>query len=248
MDLFQETQKSLQKFLEPTRKPKFIYADNSLEIGNECEELSWNHCTSTPHRSEPNGIAERAVRRVKEGTSAVLLQSALDKEWWADSMECYCYLRNIQYLLSDGRTPYDALHALGIWKGDILVADIEELEKMDASEIQAKRLNAKEVLTPMSGDNFLFPIADGTVKVSGGDQRLRTSTLIRDRPERGEEQEVLRGESDSLLQILFKMTQHGMMRKLKMISGLSQEISLIATTWNSESNCTRREKNHFLFR
>ena len=43
--------------------------------------------------------------RVKEGTSAVLLQSGLDKEWWADSMECYCYLRNIQDLLSDGKTP-----------------------------------------------------------------------------------------------------------------------------------------------
>ena len=46
-----------------------------------------------------------------------------------------------------------ALHAVGIWKGDILVADIEELEKMDASEIHAKTLNAKEVLTPMNGDN-----------------------------------------------------------------------------------------------
>ena len=68
---------------------------------------SWNHCTSTPHRSETNGIAERAVRRVKEGTSAVLLQAGLEKEWWADSMECYCYLRNIQDLLSDGKTPYE---------------------------------------------------------------------------------------------------------------------------------------------
>ena len=52
-------------------------------------------------------IAGRAVRRVKEGTSAVLLQSGLDNEWWADSMECYCYLRNIQDLLSDGKTPYE---------------------------------------------------------------------------------------------------------------------------------------------
>ena len=40
-----------------------------------------------------------------------------------------------------------ALHAGRFWKGDILVADIEELEQMDASEIHAKRLNAKEVLT-----------------------------------------------------------------------------------------------------
>ena len=103
----QETQKNLMKFLEPTRKPKVIYTENSLKFGKLCEELSWNHSTSTPHRSETNVIAERAVRRVKEGTSAVLLQSSLDNEWWADSMECYCYLRNIQDLLSDGKTPYE---------------------------------------------------------------------------------------------------------------------------------------------
>ena len=45
----QETQRSLQKFLEPERKPKVIYTDNSLEFGKACEDLSWNHCTSTPH-------------------------------------------------------------------------------------------------------------------------------------------------------------------------------------------------------
>ena len=39
----QETQKSLQKFLEPTRKPKVIYTGNSLEFGKACEDLSWNH-------------------------------------------------------------------------------------------------------------------------------------------------------------------------------------------------------------
>ena len=66
----QETQKRLQKFLDPTRKPKVIYTDNSLEFGNASEVLSWNHLASTPHRSETNGIAERAVRRIKEGTSA----------------------------------------------------------------------------------------------------------------------------------------------------------------------------------
>ena len=92
----QETQRSLQKFLEPERNPKVIYTDNSLEFGKACEDLSWNHFTSTPHRSETNGIAERAMRSVKEGTSAVLLQSGLDEKWWADSLECYNYLRNIQ--------------------------------------------------------------------------------------------------------------------------------------------------------
>ena len=75
-----------------------------MEFGKVCEE---NDCTSIPHRSEINGIAERAVRRVKEGASAVLLQSGLDEKWWADSMECFTHRRNIQDLLSDGKTPYE---------------------------------------------------------------------------------------------------------------------------------------------
>ena len=66
---------------------------------------------------------------------------------------------------------------------------------MDASEIHAWRLNAKVVLPPQNGEN-IFPIADATVKRSGGDQVLRTSTLIQDHPDRGEEQGNLPGESD----------------------------------------------------
>ena len=94
-------------------------------------------------------------------------------------------LRNIQDLLSDGKTPYErrfgqpfkgpiipfgslveyhpltakdqsrirqfgkkvlpglflgyAVYAGGIWKGDIMVADVEELETMDAPEIYSKK-------------------------------------------------------------------------------------------------------------
>ena len=239
----QETQRSLQKL--PDRNPKVIYTDNSLEFGKACEDLSWNYCTSTPHRWESNGIAERAVRRVKEGTSAVLLQSCLNESWWADSMECYTFLRNVTDLLSDGKTPYErrfgqpfkgpiipfgslveyhpitakdqsrihqfgkkvlpglflgyALYAGGIWKGDVLVADLEELETMDASEIYSKRLNAKEVIFPEEKGEFIFPIADRRIKTLGGDQDLRTSTLVRHRPTQGESNIDFLGESERSL-------------------------------------------------
>ena len=56
---------------------------------------------------------------------------------------------------------------------------------MDASEIYSKRLNAKEVIFPEDTAEF-FPIADGRIKPLGGDQDLRTSTLIRQRSIRGE--------------------------------------------------------------
>ena len=98
---------SLSKFLEQSHKPKVIYTDNSMEFGTSCEDLAWKHRTSTAHRSETNGIAERAVRRVKEGTSAELLPSGLDARWWADFMVCYCYLRNVQELLTDGKRLFE---------------------------------------------------------------------------------------------------------------------------------------------
>ena len=173
----QKTEKSFQKFLEPTRKPKVFYTDKSLEFGKFCEDLSWNHCTSTPHRSETNGIAERAVRSVKEGTSAVLLQSGLDETWWAGFhgmlLLCAKYSRSLgrweettRKAVRDAiqRTSYPVwgngqyhpisakdqsrLHQFGpkvlpgvflgyvlyagrIWKGDIMVADTEELQQME---------------------------------------------------------------------------------------------------------------------
>ena len=53
---------------------------------------------------------------------------------------------------------------------------------MDAAEVHARRLNAKEVLMPKNGEHFVFPVADGTVKLSGRDQVFRRSTPIQDHP------------------------------------------------------------------
>ena len=71
---------------------------------------------------------------------------------------------------------------------------------------------------PKNGENIKFPIADGTDKLPGGDQVLRTSTLIRDNPDRGEEQENLPGDSDGSLHHHFK-THRRLMVMQEMISG-----------------------------
>ena len=85
------------------KNPLSIYMDNSLEFNEAFEELNWNHERST----ETNGIAERAVRRVKEDTSSVLIQSGLQEGWLAEAMERYYYLRSVKDLSADGQTPYD---------------------------------------------------------------------------------------------------------------------------------------------
>ena len=87
-----------------------------------------------------------------------------------------------------------ALYAGGTRKGDALVADLEELETVDASEIYSKRLNTKEVIFPKEKGNFIFPIADGRMN-----QDLRTSTMVRHRPIRGESHVDFLGESEGSL-------------------------------------------------
>ena len=72
-----------------------------------------------------------------------------------------------------------------------------ELKTMDASEIYSKRLNAKEVIFPKQGE--FFPIADERIKTPGGDQDLRTSTLVRHRPIQGESNIDFLGESKGSL-------------------------------------------------
>ena len=106
---FMRRQIRFLQFLDSSQAPKVVYTDNSMEFVKACEVLTWNHCTSTLHRTEINDIAERVVRRVKESTSAVSLQSGLVERWWADSMECYCCLRSVQDLLADGKTSFETI-------------------------------------------------------------------------------------------------------------------------------------------
>ena len=67
---------------------------------------------------------------------------------------------------------------------------------MDASEIYSKRLDAKEEIFPRQNGKFIFPVADGRIKFVGGDQELRTSTLIRDHPIRREHHQDFLGETE----------------------------------------------------
>ena len=91
-----------------------------------------------------------------------------------------------------------ALYAGGIWKGDVLIADLKELETRNASEIYSKRLNAKEVIFPKQGE-FILPIEDGRINTLGGDQDLKKSTLVRHRPIQRESNIDFLGESEGSL-------------------------------------------------
>ena len=60
------------------------------------------------------------------------------------------------------------------------------------------RCKSGDISTPKNGE-FIFPVADGRIKLPGGDQDLRTSTSIREHPIRGQGHEDFLGESEGSL-------------------------------------------------
>ena len=93
----------------PSSQPeawKFLLLTIQKEFVKACQDQPWNHDTCTPHRWETNGVAEGAVRRVKEGTTVAFVHRGLPDEWWGCAVECYSYLRNLQDRVADGQTTF----------------------------------------------------------------------------------------------------------------------------------------------
>ena len=73
-----------------------FYADNAPELKKAARELQWVMSTSTPGFPQTNGLVERMVRLVKEGTRCNLVQSGLHKRWWTYAMTAFCFAKNTE--------------------------------------------------------------------------------------------------------------------------------------------------------
>ena len=67
---------------------------------------------------------------------------------------------------------------------------------MDASEIYSKKTQCQGSNISQRKWKIHFPAADGRINLSGGDQELRTPTLMRDHPHRGESRRDFLGGSE----------------------------------------------------
>ena len=204
-------------------------------------------------------------------------------------MECCCFLRNVQDLLADRKTPHEwrfgesfkgpiilygamveyypisardqarfqqfgkkvlpaiflgyALIAGGIWEGDILIADIEELENLDASEIiECKKSldNSEKRRICTSCGRWFSKIVRKRLRIPG--THFKTGA---DREERERERvsvEILKAKWKNLNRQNRKMTV-----KPEEIFVLFKLTLFIDITLNRDFNCMCQKKKHLLF-
>ena len=79
----------------PRRKIQEFRADQAAELKKAAEKMKWHLSPSTPFRSTTNAIAERANRRVLDGTRALLFAAGMTYVWWHLAVKCFAWLYNV---------------------------------------------------------------------------------------------------------------------------------------------------------
>ncbi len=110
----ENTVEAFNRWAGETRTIGF-HSDNAPELIAAARRLGWRRTTSAPGTPQTNGIAERMVRKVKEGTRAALIQSGLDPSWWRFASRHYTLCRNI--VVRDGDSCYHRRRKKGHFNG-----------------------------------------------------------------------------------------------------------------------------------
>ena len=102
-----ETMSCIQRFLPPLQKLEIIYTDKSKTVIDACQDLQWNHHTSTPHRSETNGNGRKGRPQSERRDSC---RTSL--KWTPCRMKglydlSNCYLRNMHDKMTDVKTAFE---------------------------------------------------------------------------------------------------------------------------------------------
>jgi transposase InsO family protein len=102
-------------FEQDGRRIKSIRTDGGGEYRKQmaslCEELGIQHQEMAPYTPEQNGVAKRANRTICERIRAILAETKLSKELWAELACAVVYLKNRSPTIAlNNRTPFEALY------------------------------------------------------------------------------------------------------------------------------------------
>ena len=115
----QDTTESFLDWEGPDEHVKSFHCDNGSELLAPAKAMGWRTRTSTPGVPQTNGLADRMVRKVKEGTRANIIQSGLSSKWWPEaSMQYTTSSHNIQVV--DGDSPLNRRLKEGHFKGQLI--------------------------------------------------------------------------------------------------------------------------------
>ena len=79
-----------------------------MAFGKSCEDLSRkSQNVYTSSIRDQRNCRKSSTKSERRNLSCFSYSQDFYDQWWSDSIECYCYLRNLQDFLRDGKTPWE---------------------------------------------------------------------------------------------------------------------------------------------
>ena len=94
----------------PLREIKCMHSDPAPELRAAIGSLDIAFEGAPTGVKGANGVAERMVRTIVEGTRTLLENAGLPLVYWPYAMRCFCVLCNVTHTFSDGTTPWTRRH------------------------------------------------------------------------------------------------------------------------------------------
>ena len=90
----------MQDFIKPIDDVQQFWCDNGGERESASRKMGWRMPTFTPGVPQTNGLAERCVRKVKEGGAFGVVQGGFKGKWWWKYSANHCIVRRTLPLLT----------------------------------------------------------------------------------------------------------------------------------------------------
>jgi len=127
---------SARDFMGPSSQIKLLHSDPAPELRAAFGELGILFEASPTGIKGNNGIAERLVRTVLDGSRTLLEHAGLPQSFWPLAMKCFSTLYNITHRLDDESTPWTRRH--GVEFSGLLIPFGALVDFMPAPEVIKK--------------------------------------------------------------------------------------------------------------
>jgi len=153
-------QRDMIHFVGPKDAVRSFYTDRAPEFKAVAEALKWPRPTSTPFRSETNGVIEERNRRVLEGTRTALATAGFTPRWWPYAASHWAFSSNIRKRLDkETRTMWSPYFKR-------LKVEFNGLSIPFGARVQAKP--PKNIKLPKMGETTVYGIFLGYETNPGG--------------------------------------------------------------------------------